>query len=76
MTEPADRLLDLAEARMRDVGYRGSSFRELAAEIGIKSASVHHHFPTKAGMTAAVRPDATANASSTLSADARRDRRR
>ena len=32
----------------------GFSFRDLAAEIGIKSASVHHHFPTKAGMAAAV----------------------
>lgn len=54
MTETANRLLDLAEARMCDAGYRGFSFRELAAEIGIKSASVHHHFPTKAGMAAAV----------------------
>ena len=27
---------------------------DLAAEIGIKSASVHHHFPTKATMAAAV----------------------
>ena len=33
MTETADRLLDLAEARMRDAGYKGFSFRELAAEI-------------------------------------------
>jgi TetR/AcrR family transcriptional repressor of nem operon len=50
----AERLMDLAEDRMRKGGYRGFSFRELAAEIGIKSASVHHHFPTKAGMAAAV----------------------
>ncbi|HJY50709.1 MAG TPA: TetR/AcrR family transcriptional regulator [Stellaceae bacterium] len=35
-------------------GYGGFSFRDLAAEISIKSASVHHHFPTKATMTAAV----------------------
>lgn len=39
---------------MRESGYHGFSFRELAAGIGIKSASVHHHFPTKAGMAAAV----------------------
>jgi TetR/AcrR family transcriptional regulator, transcriptional repressor for nem operon len=50
----AERLMDLAEARIREAGYRGFSFRDLAAEIGIKSASVHHHFPTKAGMAAAV----------------------
>lgn len=54
MSATAERLMDLAEARIRDAGYRGFSFRELAAEIGIKSASVHHHFPTKAGMAAAV----------------------
>jgi TetR/AcrR family transcriptional repressor of nem operon len=54
MNETAGRLMDLAEARIRDAGYNGFSFRELAAEIGIKSASVHHHFPTKADMAAAV----------------------
>lgn len=54
MSETAERLMDLAEARIRDAGYGGFSFRELAAEVGIKSASVHHHFPTKASMVAAV----------------------
>jgi TetR/AcrR family transcriptional repressor of nem operon len=52
--ETAERLMDLAEAHIRSAGYGGFSFRDLAAEIGIKSASVHHHFPTKATMTAAV----------------------
>jgi TetR/AcrR family transcriptional repressor of nem operon len=46
--------MDLAEAHIRDRGYTGFSFRNLAAEVGIKSASVHHHFPTKAKMAAAV----------------------
>jgi TetR/AcrR family transcriptional regulator, transcriptional repressor for nem operon len=46
--------MDLAENHMRNAGYGGFSFRDLAAEIGIKSASVHHHFPTKATMAAAV----------------------
>jgi TetR/AcrR family transcriptional repressor of nem operon len=54
MSETAERLMDLAEARMREAGYRGFSFRALATEIGIKSASVYHHFPTKAQMAAAV----------------------
>src|SRR3979409_550604 len=54
MNETAERLMDLAEARIREAGYRGFSFRDLAAAIGIKSASVHHHFPTKAGMAVAV----------------------
>ena len=54
MKETAERLMDLAEAHIRNAGYAGFSFRALAAEIGIKSASVHHHFPTKATMAAAV----------------------
>ena len=37
MNETAERLMDLAEARIREAGYRGFSFRDLAAEIGIKS---------------------------------------
>jgi TetR/AcrR family transcriptional regulator, transcriptional repressor for nem operon len=54
MNNTAERLMDLAEAHMRSAGYGGFSFRDLAAEAGIKSASVHHHFPTKAIMAAAV----------------------
>jgi TetR/AcrR family transcriptional repressor of nem operon len=54
VNETAERLMDLAESHIRNAGYGGFSFRELAAEIGIKSASVHHHFPKKATMAAAV----------------------
>lgn len=43
-----DAILDAAEKRARTSGYNGFSFRELAADVGIKSASVHYHFPTKA----------------------------
>jgi TetR/AcrR family transcriptional repressor of nem operon len=46
--------MDLAETHIRNAGYGGFSFRDLAAEIGIKSASVHYHFPTKATLAAAV----------------------
>lgn len=35
-------------------GYGGLSFRELAKAIGIKSASIHYHFPTKADLGAAL----------------------
>lgn len=40
-------LLDAAERRIRVAGYNGFSFRDLANDVGIKSASVHHHFATK-----------------------------
>ncbi|OJZ74949.1 hypothetical protein BRW65_06990 [Mycobacterium paraffinicum] len=54
MSDTADRLMDLAEAHISDAGYNGYSFRDLASEAGIKSSSVHHHFPTKAALTVAV----------------------
>lgn len=47
-------ILDAAERMARKGGYWGFSFREVAAEIGIKSSSVHHHFPTKAVLAAAL----------------------
>ncbi|MDB5362327.1 MAG: transcriptional regulator [Rhodospirillales bacterium] len=39
----------MAAARLtvQDRGYNGLSFRELAKDVGIKSASIHHYFPTK-----------------------------
>lgn len=45
-------ILDAAEQRLRSAGYNGFSFRDLAADVGIKSASVHHHFPTKEALVA------------------------
>lgn len=40
-------LLDAAERRIRKCGYNAVSFRDLAVDTGIKSASVHYHFPRK-----------------------------
>jgi TetR/AcrR family transcriptional repressor of nem operon len=45
-------LLKAAESKVRLGGYSNFSFRELANEVGIKSASVHYHFPTKADLGA------------------------
>jgi TetR/AcrR family transcriptional repressor of nem operon len=35
-------------------GYSGLNFRDLADEVGIKAASIHYHFPSKAALGAAV----------------------
>ena len=45
-------LLKAAENKVRLGGYNNFSFREIANEVGIKSASVHYHFPTKADLGA------------------------
>lgn len=47
-----EELLLAAEKRVRMGGYDNFSFRDLAADVGIKSASVHYHFPTKAALGA------------------------
>jgi TetR/AcrR family transcriptional repressor of nem operon len=47
-------IMEAAERRMQLGGFGGFSFREIAADVGIKSSSVHHHFPTKEKLAAAV----------------------
>ncbi|MEG6509239.1 TetR/AcrR family transcriptional regulator [Methyloligella sp. 2.7D] len=55
-SQKATEILDAARRLMMDRGYNGFSFRDVAAEVGIKSASIHHHYPTKAELAeAAVR---------------------
>ncbi len=50
----AEDILDAAESMARSNGYNGFSFRDLASAVGIKSASVHYHFPTKGDLGVAV----------------------
>jgi TetR/AcrR family transcriptional regulator, transcriptional repressor for nem operon len=47
MNEMTEKLLDTAEAAIRARGYHAVSFRELADELGIKSASVHYYYRQK-----------------------------
>ena len=46
-------IIDAAERRIRMGGYNGFSFREIAAKVGVKSASVHYYFPVKADLAIA-----------------------
>ena len=54
MNDNAIAIMDAAERRMRIGGFNGFSFREIAADVGVKSSSVHYHFPTKEALAAAV----------------------
>ena len=51
-TSTVDKIIDAAENQARVGGYHGFSFREIAKDIGIKSASIHYHFPTKEDLAA------------------------
>ena len=53
-TSKVDEIMDVAESLIRRRGYQGFSFREIAEMVGIKSASVHYHFPTKGELCMAV----------------------
>jgi TetR/AcrR family transcriptional regulator, transcriptional repressor for nem operon len=53
-TSTRNKILELAQEAMASRGYAAFSFRELAFELGIKSASVHYHFPTKVHLGLAV----------------------
>ena len=43
-------ILDVAERIVRTRGFNGFSYADVAAEIGIKKASLHYHFPTKSDL--------------------------
>ncbi len=47
MNPTAQNIVDSANRMIRDGGYHSFSFRQIADELGIKSASIHYHFPTK-----------------------------
>ena len=52
--DTVEKLLDATERRIRRNGYHAVSFRDLADELGIKSASVHYHFRRKEDLGKAV----------------------
>ena len=47
-------ILAAAKRTAQAHGYNGLNFRDLADEVGIKAASIYHHFPSKADLGAAV----------------------
>ncbi|TAU79545.1 TetR/AcrR family transcriptional regulator (plasmid) [Rhizobium leguminosarum] len=53
-TDMREMVMTAAKATVQAHGYNALSFRELAKEVGIKSASVHYHFPTKGDLAAAL----------------------
>jgi TetR/AcrR family transcriptional regulator, transcriptional repressor for nem operon len=61
-------ILAAARAAATAHGYGGLSFRELAKEVGIKSASIHYHFPTKGDLAAALARQYTESARGALQA--------
>jgi TetR/AcrR family transcriptional repressor of nem operon len=53
-TDTRETIMAVGKAMVQARGYNALSFREIAKDIGIKSASIHYHFPTKADLGAAL----------------------
>jgi TetR/AcrR family transcriptional repressor of nem operon len=47
-------ILNAAKEAVQAHGYNGLNLRDLAQDVGIKAASIYHHFPSKAELAAAV----------------------
>ncbi len=47
LNQTAAKILTVAQDLLQRKGFNGFSYRDLAAEIGIKTSSIHYHFPTK-----------------------------
>ena len=56
-----ERIMEAARLTVQDLGYSGLSFRELAKDVGIKSASIHYYFETKGALGAALASRYTAH---------------
>ena len=55
MSENArEAILTAARRTAQAHGYGGLNFRDIGADVGIKAASIYHHFPSKADLGAAV----------------------
>ncbi len=59
MTDKREQIEAVATAAIKKDGLKSVSFRTLADEVGVKSASVHYHFPTKSDLALAVVSDYT-----------------
>lgn len=53
-TDTKTALLNSAERAVRRHGFDGFSYADLAQDVGIRKASIHHHFPSKANLSVAL----------------------
>lgn len=53
-TDTRQAIMSISKKMVQARGYNALSFREVAKAVGVKSASVHYHFPTKGDLGAAL----------------------
>ena len=47
MTDTRTKILDVAEDLIQSVGVNAMSYKHISDAVGIRKASIHHHFPKK-----------------------------
>lgn len=53
-SDTRERILQVAEHMLRGRGFSAFSYQDVAQKIGIRKASVHYHFPSKADLGVAL----------------------
>jgi TetR/AcrR family transcriptional regulator, transcriptional repressor for nem operon len=61
LNDTKTKLLDAAAALVQTRGYNGFSFHDLADAVGIRTASIHYHFPSKGDLAEALAERYTAH---------------
>ena len=54
LSPSATRIADVALALIQQVGYNGFSFEHISQAVGMRKASIHHHFASKSDLGVAV----------------------
>ena len=50
----AARILDAAQEMVQTRGYNGFSYADVSAEVGLRKASIHYHYPSKTDLCLAL----------------------
>lgn len=50
LSPKAAEIVDCARSLLAGAGYHGFSYADVSATVGISKPTIHHHFPTKAGL--------------------------
>ncbi len=54
LNETAHKILDVAESFTQTQGFNAFSYKDIQAEVGVKTSSIHYYFPTKQDLAAAM----------------------
>jgi len=54
LSTTSDDILNCAQTLIMKGGYNGFSYADIAEVVGIRKASIHHHFPSKAALVRAL----------------------